>query len=74
VVLPPTTGGDVKQNFGMEQVGPNLQIWQHQELQREYGQNSSVNALAASGLIPPVTANTEEWTAPDIVINTLTTS
>jgi hypothetical protein len=36
--------------------------------------NSSVNALAASGLIPPVTANTEEWTAPDVVINTLTTS
>jgi hypothetical protein len=36
--------------------------------------NSSVNALAASGLIPPVTSATEEWTAPDVVINTLTTS
>ena len=36
--------------------------------------NSSVNALAASGLIPPVTSATEEWTVPDVVINTLTTS
>jgi len=36
--------------------------------------NSSVNALAAAGNLPPVTSATEEWTAPDILVKTFTTS
>ena len=36
--------------------------------------NSSVNALAAAGNLPPVTSATEEWNAPDILVKTFTTS
>ena len=35
---------------------------------------SSTSALAAGGNAPPSNNLTEEWTAPDVVINTLTTS
>jgi hypothetical protein len=39
------------------------------------GAGTSSSALAIGGIAAPAeTAATEEWTAPDVVINTLTTS
>jgi hypothetical protein len=38
------------------------------------GVGSSSSALAIGGGTPPVTAATEEWTAPDILVKTFTTS
>jgi hypothetical protein len=35
---------------------------------------TSTQALTFGGIIPPLQSVTEEWTAPDVVINTLTTS
>jgi hypothetical protein len=38
------------------------------------GAGTGVGALCSGGFTPSATGATEEWTAPDVVINTLTTS
>jgi hypothetical protein len=70
--------GLVKQNFGMEHSWTEV----NDLATARRGLGSGTGSPSSAGIVfggntPPVfdnVANTEEWTAPDVLINTLTTS